>query len=838
MVEPAALPHRPLLVWTLLVCLLGSLGGRNWMAQAQDVAPTGAQHPIANLEYLLDWRQRTEYARQTVDSLRPRVEPYLQLNAAELHQAVAQDRLQRPTVLDRSPLEQVALDLAQYAALSRQPAPARQAIALLVELANAAEGQTEPQPWDFFGWMKAIPAPAVLAYDLTGSHRDWDANDGAARQTVEAWLRAAAERWLAEADRRVLSNIAPYGLRHGLGVAIALHDAPLVDRFTAVIGRMYQPYYFTADGLWWEGCVSYHQQTHGNLQSAVHLLTNAWRGGPSAEELALRWPLAPLAGEAGKTLRYPDGRAITLHDTHFAAAPTGRVQQSLIRPFLLPHAGTACLARGNEQTHLLAYLHACPTCDGGRFGGGHIHDDRLALILYGFGRELLGDAGYATRVELHRYFQMHARAHNTAIAWQSETNAPAYAQLAGQPARSATLLYDDGSASNGQIQLLRMQSPGPEALGVTLAERTLLLVAIDASHSYVVDITQLRGGMLHESYLRPQEEEDCQLVSTWTLEEHGGTLADLPLPEGVEPAARKHLELLKDPRTAGGDVAGMFTWTSVPTGTVLQAFVNEAPGSTVIFSRMPRLRPTELKPEHSDDYPGWHLTRRRPVQADTLSTFAAVYAVHRADDVSPVRRVLWEPRGEDDEEAVTLRVELASGAVDTLRLARQTQSQRVMGDLTLGGVASWLRVGVDGQPVAGYVHGSGVAALGNAWQLFGAEVTGTLASANATSLTLAPVADATPLPRAGLALLSWSDGTRLGLPYVAGAADLPLTLSLQKTRLGFSFDPQTGTQFPLLLAELSDPPTREQETRRVAGPVTVTLPLSKYRAAGQDGKEE
>lgn len=182
----------------------------------------------------------------------------------------------------------------------------------------------------------------------------------------------------------------------------------------------------TKDGLWYEGTIAYHFYA---LQAIKETVEAARRVGWDIKDPRLeKMFLAPLQ------LAYPNGQFPAINDGDYA---TLRGYQGFYRwayeyfgnPVFLPYSGlkTDRVAPQPESTVLadagLVTLRRgagdaalCALVDYGIHGDHHGHPDKLNLMLYGLGRELLLDPGRLSyRVPEYETWARTTVAHNTVV---------------------------------------------------------------------------------------------------------------------------------------------------------------------------------------------------------------------------------------------------------------------------------------------------------------------------------------------------------------------------------------------------------------------------------------
>ena len=145
---------------------------------------------------------------------------------------------------------------------------------------------------------------------------------------------------------------------------------------------------------------------------------------------------------------------------------------------LLPYAGYAVMRSGWEREALWAVF------DGGHFGYGHQHEDKLHLLMHAYGRLLLGEGGnYAYDESAMRRYVLSTRAHNTVRVDGEDQNrrlsynreefdvtVPSTLQWRSETAYDvAEAVYDEGYGPNAdrsvthhrKVIFLKQFEPGP-----------------------------------------------------------------------------------------------------------------------------------------------------------------------------------------------------------------------------------------------------------------------------------------------------------------------------------------------------------------------------------------
>jgi len=303
-----------------------------------------------------------------------------------------------------------------------------------------------------------MPEPLLDAWDWI---REAGVVDAANARRIESDLfRSAAEEQMSRPEEN--SNMSPRLWRSLVRAGRILGEPRYADEPSARLQRFLKDRFYY-DGSWSEGAPSYAAQTINGLRDVLRLR------GEDADPPELK-----QAGRAFAKLHFPDGRRVPVHDTWWTDRDAPLAQS---QPFLLPALGHAGLAGGAGEQQWQAHL----TWAGGY---GHQHADRLSLILWARGRELLSDLGYThTR---YRPWTLATVAHNTVVI--DEQN---------QEMRGA-----DGSLRFFDVGHKRVQvvSADGERAYPELAKRyRRTLVAVDGR--YLVDWFEVEGGSIHDYFL-------------------------------------------------------------------------------------------------------------------------------------------------------------------------------------------------------------------------------------------------------------------------------------------------------------------------------------------------
>jgi ribosomal protein S27E len=604
-----------------------------------------------------------------------------------------------------------------------------------------------PRPyndWLYGRWgelfMYEIPQDLVFAYDLTYHSPAWEelAPEGVdlRRRIEETLFRPALEHALTahEDNAGHIWNLNPTMYERMIHLGRVLNDPDVVHQAVHFMQDMVRmSYHF--DGMEYEGTITYHGVVTWRLAIAVRMLAGyedppgyvderfgiALRGG----EQPIAMPIYDRAGAVTSLMTFPNGSRVAVHDTSWYAGDIARppTPPDVVPPNIELNAyGHYALGGGIGADGMQAHLHFCP-----RVEGGHFHNDRLQLILWGAGEELLPDVGYVSLGKPHRYFINRELAHNTVEVFFDEPPAkPEIVQPEEVPtdpvgrfralaeaerpvtfARSQLIAYDPGTVSGGQVKLVAATSPGPEWMGMERQERHLLMVRVDEKRSYLVDVFRVAGGDRHRFSLRGSADEDVTTDCALRLEPQPGTLAGPDIPydqatQGVEPYAWA----VHDLRRAETAEPWELTWIGEDSGSSVRMFVAPQEGTEVTLGMAPTVRRAMQDARKADLYQGPHLYIERD---GPESLYAVVYDCWTAEAAPVVRSVAWEPLGEGADGALALRVSL-DGREDVIYCSLDGDEREVAG-LRFSGpwaVAS-LR---DGEPQWAWAYDGSVAGAG------------------------------------------------------------------------------------------------------------------------------
>lgn len=360
--------------------------------------------------------------------------------------------------------------------------------------------------------------PLLYAYDLiydSGVMQDMGVRDNA-----EAMLRYHIE-WFETFDKEY-GNLSHYALRAYPQFAMIIPEPEYAHLAVQWFDRLLH-YGFYASGFWHEGSCSYHKDITGGLTAQV---PDAFRGysdppgfiskidGTRFDNLDLTKmysrQFARMWEVLGK-LTLPDRNCTVVHDTAFGQQAWWMPPMTHSSPKLLGCMGHVVMGSGEDTGQQQTHLH---------FSGmhGHEHHDTLNLIAWSQGQEMLSSTRYREipgDVSTREWHTITA-GHNTVVI--DETTQ--HTRFSG-PRR--TLTEDDAlpfpdpryrssghgdGMMDGKLRFFASQyapvqiseADGERAYDglANLYRRTVAMVEIDESHSYIVDVFRVGGGQRHD----------------------------------------------------------------------------------------------------------------------------------------------------------------------------------------------------------------------------------------------------------------------------------------------------------------------------------------------------
>lgn len=228
--------------------------------------------------------------------------------------------------------------------------------------------------------------------------------------------------------------------------------------------------------------------------------------------------LAKAIIQSGQTLRR-ELFAENFSQEQIEAAAAQHPEPLGVTSTLMPGVGFASLQSGSEQNRTAAAL----------FYGyywGHRHNDRLHLELYSWNQALIPDFGYpetADSLDPRRFgFFSHTVAHNTVMI--NARNQKFFGDVRGR-----VHVFDATPGSFVQV----LEASAEPAYGelAQLYRRTLIMVEVSPTESFLVDVFRVRGGEQHD-YLLHGTQADFESDLPLSAPRAEGTLAGADVPYG------------------------------------------------------------------------------------------------------------------------------------------------------------------------------------------------------------------------------------------------------------------------------------------------------------------
>ncbi len=482
-----------------------------------------------------------------------------------------------------------------------------------------------------------------------------------AKVIEDGLFRKAGELLIAVPPRMGCVNDIPHRFAGVASIARVLGDPKIMHwamnddtGFVAFVQSKWLP-----DGHWCERSCSYDTMALSNLHLTPWIMLG-YKAPPSAEPMDLRQiPQIKKINSALFDIVWPDGTLPTMSDSHVGVRPWrtlaeinyawygardrlaflvraygGKLlergdefafwnrrpdidvevkkldlQPLPLRPSIhLPHLGITMLRAGSGASRTVALL------DHGRWAGGHSHYDRLGIILWGCGREMVSDLGYVYAAHpLRKRWMVHTLAHNTVVV-DGESQA--------RPGEARTVFHRLG----GNVQAIEATAVAAYPRTVREYRRTIAMLSPSSGQPLVVDVFRVRGGATHDwSYH----------AETDRLELTGVTLS-----EGQPLGTATAYQELSDIRTGttDGPWQATYRWSD---GAGLRLWMAGAPGTQVSTASAPGQR---RKDQEGRRLP--YLVVRRSGKQLT-STFVCVHEPFRnRPQVSSVEVARCNPRSD------------------------------------------------------------------------------------------------------------------------------------------------------------------------------------------------
>lgn len=363
-------------------------------------------------------------------------------------------------------------------------------------------------------------AALACAYDLI--HRSGELQRLGVLEAVERELNWGIDFQLGYG--REMGNMDATTMRGLIDVAQVLGRPEVVHHCIDWVRDMLRTMFF-ADGWWHEGSVSYHQQIHNSLQIVIRDYLQGYSDPPgyrspdgtrydALDLLAeLKRPIARAAAVL-HDIHQPNGNFQCIHDTSYPQVNWEKRAITKAESLLWGCVGHAILGGGENENMVQATLH---------FSGihGHAHYDTLNFMLFAKGKELVSETRYRSLEGSTSTREWHTMTAGHATVVLDEKNQTVTSKRQRQPA-DAIAHSRDGKyrwAGHGNHMVegkLRIhntdfssvqvvEADGSRAYGETntggIYRRTIALVRIGETDSYVVDIFRVRGGSVHDYML-------------------------------------------------------------------------------------------------------------------------------------------------------------------------------------------------------------------------------------------------------------------------------------------------------------------------------------------------
>jgi hypothetical protein len=267
------------------------------------------------------------------------------------------------------------------------------------------------------------------AYDLIASS---DSISPEQHVTIEDFLKSIVkeiQKYEFFVDPQGINNHISWFNAAYANVGIATGDPSLLqEAISGKFGLLHQlEKSVTSDGLWYEGTLAYHFYALSAIEELLRAAARAGFDFSSNERLKSMY-LGPIK------MAYPDGSVPAFHDSDplnlrnwtsfykfaldyfhdpaFAqyANPVGNAPVREQKSAVLPGIGLAILRSGSERDAV------CAMMDYGIHGGSHGHPDKLNIVVYALGKELVPDIGRISySVPEYETWARTTAAHNTVV---------------------------------------------------------------------------------------------------------------------------------------------------------------------------------------------------------------------------------------------------------------------------------------------------------------------------------------------------------------------------------------------------------------------------------------
>lgn len=543
---------------------------------------------------------------------------------------------------------------------------------------------------------------------------------------VEMYLRPMAYECMKQlSEKERLGNLDGYGVRTVSVLASIINDPVLMREIIAFHDRLLSEEHYYFDGMWEEGTTSYGSQVIGNALSTIEAVSlyedpSDFEDSMCLEadfineavlgielpcsDLITRWPLIAKTGPIEHKLVYPDGSLVPISDTWYKTTSNIEpIKEELLCNYELPGFGYYGLVQGTVNNAVQTGLLYESVYRG---GGGHEHLDTLSMTLWGAGTELLADPGYAKGTL--RFPAMRWSFHNMPFIIRADGKTENVSEEWSKP---RLLSYDDGSENSGIITLVEASSVGPETMQIDLNQRLLMNIQLDESHSYVFDLSRMKGGDVHHLFQRGSELEDMNtsennIVFVNTEKESLRKVFESDSYYGKSKYLIKDFAYMYNPKEADGSEDFSITWEGTETGSRLTTYMNGVNGSKVYLSSIPAERRSNPANNYTD-YLTPHITRYNPVSEGDLTKYGAVHETTREGEENLIENVEWSYLVNDN---MGICAEITSeNYIDYIYVSGDSEERTIDG-FTFAGHIAMLRCNRENRSILyAYVYGAGKA---------------------------------------------------------------------------------------------------------------------------------
>jgi len=454
--------------------------------------------------------------------------------------------------------------------------------------------------WIYFDMIAA--APLMHAYDLV--HPTGIMQEMGIIGPLDEMFALHLQCQRTYSDMPEFSNMDAAQIRGFFTYGKLLNQPELCHEAVWWIGAIFKSNFY-ADGWWHEGSPSYHKDLIYGLQEVARVAMDGYsdppgfiseRDGTRYDDLQVERQLArqfDRAAAAVNGVALPDRTLQVIGDTAYPQIAHWIAQPTEVEPNLAGSMGHATLGSGSDDNMALTAM---------QFGGahGHEHFDQLAMIYYAKDRELISETQYrpidgsdSTR-DWHTITAGHATVVVNEQSQKRWGDNGTYIRER-QPADDIEGIPDwrwrwRGHGNSSNDGKLRLFNTDFESVQVTEADaersydalfpmqvyrRSIALVRIGESDSYLVDIFRVKGGERHDYMLH-----GCLAY------EHAAELS-LSLDESMDGALYKYITNL---HTAVTDDKWSATFRLADGSANMKSFILGARDTRIIMGDAPAMR--------------------------------------------------------------------------------------------------------------------------------------------------------------------------------------------------------------------------------------------------------